>query len=50
MKRLFRQPDLGPSGYSALIVFAVAYLAVLALVIAPDQVKAALDTIALTAP
>lgn len=50
MKRLFRQPDLGRSGYRALIVFALAYLALLALVIAPEQVKVALDTIALAAP
>jgi len=44
MKRLFRQPDFGPSGYSALMVFAVAYAVVAALVVAPDQVKTALDT------
>lgn len=50
MKRLFRQPDLGTSGYSALIVFALAYFAVLALVIAPDEVKSAVDTIALITP
>ncbi len=50
MKRLFRQPGSGPSSYSALFAFALAYLAALALVVAPDHVKAALDTLALTAP
>lgn len=44
MKHLFRQTGPGRTGYSALIVFALAYLAVLALVVAPDQVRTALDS------
>ena len=43
MKHLFREPDAGLSGYAALAAFALAYVAVMAVVIAPDQVKSLLD-------
>jgi hypothetical protein len=43
MKRLFREPQPGPSGYAALMVFALAYIGVMAMVIAPDQVTTLLD-------
>ncbi|MDP3341886.1 hypothetical protein [Frigidibacter sp.] len=43
MKHLFRRPDSGLSGYAALALFAAAYLAVIAVVIAPDAVKSAFD-------
>lgn len=38
MNRLFRQPGVGFSGYLALGLFAAAYLAALALVLAPGQI------------
>jgi len=40
---LLRQPQRGRSGYRALLAFLLAYLAAMALVIAPDAVKSALD-------
>lgn len=36
MSRLFRQPSRGVSGYAALILFAVAYVAAISLVVTPD--------------
>lgn len=41
MHRFLRSILARRSDYSALILFAVAYLSVLALVIAPDQVRSA---------
>ena len=38
MTRLFRQKNAGASGYAALGLFGAAYLAALAIVIAPQQV------------
>lgn len=38
-----RQPHQGRSGYVALMLFLLAYTATLALVIAPEHVKSALD-------
>ena len=35
MNRLFRQRNPGPSGYAALTLFALAYLAAMALVFVP---------------
>jgi hypothetical protein len=43
MKKFLRQPHQGPSGYVALMLFLLAYTATLALVIAPDKVKSAVD-------
>ncbi|WP_374428363.1 hypothetical protein [Tabrizicola sp.] len=43
MKTLLRPSHQGRSGYISLVLFALAYTATLALVIAPDQVKFALD-------
>ena len=43
MKTLFRQPHQGRSGYVALMIFLLAYTATLALVIAPERVKSAMD-------
>lgn len=37
MKRFFRRPDLGLSGYAALGVFGLSYLAAVALVVVPEQ-------------
>lgn len=39
MNRLFRNSAPGLSGYVALLLFAVAYLGVLAVVFAPDQLR-----------
>lgn len=44
MKNLFRPSHQGRSGYIALIVFILAYTATVALVIAPEWVKSAMDT------
>lgn len=44
MKIFFRQPHQGRSGYIALMLFLLAYTATMALVIAPERVKSALDT------
>lgn len=43
MRIFLRQPHQGRSGYVALILFLLAYTATLALVIAPEQVKSAMD-------
>jgi hypothetical protein len=43
MKHRFRQPQADLSGYAALAVFVVAYVAALSVVFAPDQVKGVLD-------
>ena len=43
MKALIRQPHQARSGYLALTLFALAYAATLALVIAPERITAALD-------
>lgn len=43
MKTLLRPSHQGRSGYVALVLFGLAYMATLTLVIAPDQVKFALD-------
>lgn len=43
MKHLFRHPDPGLSGYAALALFAAAYMAAIAVLIAPDAVKSAFD-------
>ena len=43
MKRVLRQPHQGRSGFVALTLFLLAYTASMALVIAPQQVKAAMD-------
>lgn len=43
MKTFFRQPQQGRSAYVALLLFLLAYAATMALVIAPEQVKSALD-------
>lgn len=43
MKALIRQPQQVRSGYLALTLFALAYAATLALVIAPERITAALD-------
>jgi hypothetical protein len=40
MNRLFREPKAGARGYAALAVFAAAYLAALALVVAPAILSA----------
>lgn len=42
MKTLLRPSHQGRSGYAALMVFLIVYLCTLALVLAPDQVIAAL--------
>lgn len=39
MNRIFRRPAPGFTGYAGLMLFAVAYLGVLAVVIAPDQLR-----------
>ena len=38
-----RHPHQGRSGYVALMLFLLAYTATLAIVIAPEQVKSAMD-------
>jgi hypothetical protein len=43
LKFFLREPHQGRSGSVALILFLLAYTATMALVIAPDQVKSALD-------
>lgn len=43
MKPFLRDPHHGRSFYAALAIFVLAYIATMALVIAPDQVKRALD-------
>ena len=43
MKMLLRHPHQGRSGYVALMLFLLAYTATLAIVIAPEQVKSAMD-------
>lgn len=43
MKLFLRQSHQGRSGYVALVLFLLAYAATLALVIAPEQVKSAVD-------
>lgn len=43
MKAFFRKSHQGRSGYLALMLFVLAYAATLALVLAPDHVKAAMD-------
>lgn len=43
MRIFLRQPHQGRSGYVALMLFLLAYTATLALVIAPDHVKSAMD-------
>ncbi len=43
MKIFLRHPHQGRSGYVALMLFLLAYTATLALVIAPEQVKSAMD-------
>jgi hypothetical protein len=42
VKTLLRQPHQGRSGYVALMLFLLAYIAILALVIAPKHVKSAM--------
>lgn len=44
MKQLLRYPGRDRSGYLALAVFGLAYLATVALVVAPEQVVAFADT------
>lgn len=44
MKIFLRHPHHGRSGYVALMLFLLAYTATLALVIAPEQVKSAMDS------
>jgi hypothetical protein len=43
VKHLFRPTHQGRSGYIALFVFILAYTATMALVIAPERVKSAMD-------
>lgn len=43
MKRLFRSHNPGKSDYTALVVFALAYLAAVSLILAPQQVKHFMD-------
>jgi len=43
VKILLRQPHQGRSGYVALMLFLLAYTATLAVVIAPEHVKSAMD-------
>lgn len=43
MKILLRKPHQGRSGYVALMLFLLAYTATLAVVIAPEHVKSAMD-------
>lgn len=43
MKFFLRQPHHGRSSYVALMLFLLAYTATMALVIAPDHVKSAMD-------
>ena len=43
MKILLRKSHNGRSGYAALMLFLVAYTATMALVIAPEQIKSAMD-------
>lgn len=43
MKFFLRQPHQGRSGYVALMLFVMAYTATMALVIAPEHVKSAMD-------
>lgn len=43
MKALLRRPHQGRSGYVALMLFILTYTATLALVIAPEHVKSAMD-------
>lgn len=47
MKLFLRQPHQGRSGYVALMFFLLAYTAALALVIAPEHVKSAMDASAI---
>ena len=37
MNNLFRQPNAGLSGYASLTIFAIVYLAAVALIVAPDH-------------
>lgn len=43
MKVFLRQPHKGRSGYAALMLFFLAYIAAIALVVAPESVKSAMD-------
>lgn len=43
MKIFLRQAYQGRSGYVALLLFLLAYSATMALVVAPEQVKSAMD-------
>jgi hypothetical protein len=43
VKSLLRQPYQGRAGYVALVLFLLAYIATMALVIAPEHVKSAMD-------
>jgi hypothetical protein len=43
VKIFLRHPHQGRSGYVALMLFLLAYTATLALVIAPEHVKSAMD-------
>jgi hypothetical protein len=43
VKALLRQRHQGRPGYVALMLFLLAYIAILALVIAPEHVKSAMD-------
>lgn len=43
MKAVLRPQYQGRSGYVAFVVFLLAYTATMALVIAPEQVKSAID-------
>ena len=43
MKILLRKSHHGRSGYTALMLFILAYTATMAFVIAPDQIKSAMD-------
>ncbi|MCT8331488.1 hypothetical protein [Albidovulum sediminis] len=45
MKTFLHQLHQGRSGYLALMVFLLAYAATMALVIAPDQVRSAMDAL-----
>ena len=44
MKHLFRQPDPSRSDYLALAVFALIYILIMAIVIAPDRVVALVES------
>jgi hypothetical protein len=44
VKTFLRQPHQRRSGYVALMVFLLAYTAIMAFVISPEQVKSAMDT------